>query len=94
MLQKATGLLMATMLLSPIVYLASASAQVSSGLFEPGKLKGPAQGRPNEVMVIGTPHLSQLPASFQPAGLRLVGERLQAWQPGIIIIEQRSGPQQ
>ncbi|TWI66603.1 hypothetical protein IP91_02422 [Pseudoduganella lurida] len=88
MLQKATGLLMATMLC-----VGSANAGEPAGRFEPGKLKGPAKAKPNEVMVLGTAHLSQLPAGFQPAALRVLNERLQAWQPGIIVIEQRSGPQ-
>jgi hypothetical protein len=88
MLQRATGLLMAAMLCA-----ASASAQEPGQAFEPSKLKGPAKGTPNEVMVLGTAHLSQLPATFQPAGLRILNERLLAWKPRIIAIENRSGPQ-
>ena len=88
MLQRVTGLVMATMLCA-----ASASAQQSAAIFDPGKLKGPAKGLPNEVLVLGTAHLAQLPATFQSAGLRILNQRLLAWKPGIIVIEKLSGPQ-
>jgi hypothetical protein len=88
MLQRVTGLVMAAVLCA-----ASASAQEAAGSFDPGKLKGPAKGSPNEVLVLGTAHLSQLPASFEPANLRLLNARLLGWKPQIIAIEQRSGPQ-
>jgi hypothetical protein len=88
MLQRATGLLMAAMLCA-----ASASAQESAQTFDPSKLKGPAKGAPNEVLIVGTAHLSQLPATFQPASLRILNERLLGWKPRIIAIERLSGPQ-
>jgi len=72
---------------------ASASAQESAHVFDPGKLKGPANGRPNEVLVLGTAHLKYLPASFQSASLQALNQRLLAWKPGIIATEDRSGPQ-
>lgn len=86
MLQRLTCLVMATLL-------GAASAREPAGIFEPSKLKGPAKGSPNEVLVLGTPHLAQLPATFQPANLRILNERLRAWKPRIIAIEGRSGPQ-
>jgi hypothetical protein len=88
MLQRVTGLVMAAMLCA-----ASASAQEAAASFEPGKLKGPAKGAPNDVLVLGTAHLAQLPASFEPAALRILNERLLRWKPAIIAIEQRSGTQ-
>jgi hypothetical protein len=72
---------------------ASASAQEPAGVFDPSKLKGPAKGAPNEVMVLGTAHLAKLPATFEPAGIRTLNERLLAWKPRIIAIESLSGPQ-
>jgi hypothetical protein len=72
---------------------ASASAQEPAGIFDPSKLKGPAKGSPNEVLVLGTAHLARLPATFQPASLRILHERLLGWKPRIIAIEERSGPQ-
>ncbi len=61
--------------------------------FDPSALKGPAAGTPNEVLVLGSPHLSQLPASFDPATLQLLNDRLAAWQPQAIAIEALSGMQ-
>ncbi len=88
MLTRVTCLLMATMLCAM-----SASAQEPVATFNPSTLKGPAKGTPNEVLVLGTPHLSQLPATFQPTGVRLLNERLLAWKPRIIAVENRSGLQ-
>jgi hypothetical protein len=86
MLQRVTGLLAATALLCA----ASAHAQ---DIFDPSKLKGPAKGTPNEVLVLGTAHLSGLKAPFQPASLRLLHEKLMTWKPGAIAIEALSGVQ-
>jgi hypothetical protein len=91
MLRQLTGLLMTTTLLCAAS--AGASAQEPAGIFDPSTLKGPAKGVPNEVMVLGTAHLSGMPAPFEPANLRTLNERLLAWKPRIIAIEQRSGPQ-
>jgi hypothetical protein len=86
MLHKVTGLLAAATLLC-------ATAARARDIFDPSKLKGPAKGKPNEVMVLGTAHLSGLKEPFQPASLKLVNERLAAWQPRIIAIEALSGMQ-
>jgi hypothetical protein len=86
MLQRVTGLLAAAALLCA----ASAGAQ---DIFDPSKLKGPAKGTPNEVLVLGTAHLSGLKEPFQPASLRLLNEHLAAWRPQIIAIEALSGMQ-
>jgi len=88
MLQRVSHLLMVTLL-----FAAAAEAREASAPFDPGKLKGPARGVPNEVLVLGTAHLSQLPASFQPAALQPLLDRLAAWKPRIIAIEALSGPQ-
>lgn len=61
--------------------------------FDPTTLKGPASGTPNEVLVLGTPHLSQLPPTFDPANLQLLNERLAGWRPQAIAIEALSGTQ-
>jgi len=61
-------------------------------VFDPAKLKGPAHGTPNDVMVLGTSHLSQLPKSFDPASVGALVDRLAGWQPQIIAIESMSGP--
>lgn len=61
--------------------------------FDPATLKGPASGTPNEVLVLGSPHLSQLPASFDPGRLTLLNDRLAGWRPQAIAIEALSGMQ-
>jgi hypothetical protein len=86
MLHRATGLLATAALLCA----ATAHAQ---DIFDPSKLKGPAKGTPNEVLVLGTAHLSGLKEPFQPASLKLVNDRLAAWKPRIIAIEALSGMQ-
>lgn len=61
--------------------------------FHPDQLKGPPAGRPNEVLVLGSPHLSSLPKTFKPAMLEPLLQRLQAWQPTVIAVENLSGLQ-
>jgi hypothetical protein len=61
--------------------------------FDPGALKGPASGPQNEVLVLGSPHLSQLPPAFDAANLRQLNERLATWRPQAIAIEAVSGAQ-
>jgi hypothetical protein len=92
MMHRTSGLV-SILTLAAMLCAASAGAQESTAVFDPAKLKGPAKGRPNEVMVLGTAHLSQLKPPFQPASLALLNERLAAWKPAIIAIEALSGPQ-
>lgn len=61
--------------------------------FDPSKLKGPAAGPVNEVMVFGSTHLSSLPKQFDPATLGPLLDRLAAWRPEAIAIEAVSGMQ-
>lgn len=73
--------------------LLSATACAQQIDFDPGKLKGPARGPANEVLVLGSAHLSQLPRTFDPAGLRPLLDRLAAWRPQAIAVEDLPGPQ-
>jgi len=69
-------------LLAPLAALAmSASAQV------------PTQevGEPARVMVLGTVHLRYMPETFDPKVLEGLLDRLQAFSPEIITVEQQSG---
>jgi hypothetical protein len=61
--------------------------------FHPSELKGPPAGAPNEVLVLGTPHLSNLDDGFQPALLTPLLDRLAAWRPTAIATEDLSGLQ-
>ncbi|GLK47450.1 hypothetical protein GCM10017620_04230 [Brevundimonas intermedia] len=61
--------------------------------FHPSELKGPPAGAPNEVLVLGTLHLSNLDEGFQPALLSPLLDRLAAWRPTAIATEDLSGLQ-
>ena len=71
----------------------AASAQAYQPDFAPATMKGPAKGPANEVMVLGSPHLSYFPKSFDPATLRGLEDRLAAWKPDAVSIEALSGAQ-
>ena len=60
--------------------------------FAPGahKLKN---GRPNEVMVLGSPHLSQMPKTVDLDKFGLLTDRLTEWKPQAVAIESLSGMQ-
>ena len=60
--------------------------------FSPSSLKL-ARGQINQVMVLGSPHLSQLPKPFDAATLQVLNERLVAWRPQAVAIESLSGVQ-
>ncbi|MFC0253419.1 DUF5694 domain-containing protein [Massilia consociata] len=79
--------------LAAAVVSGAAAAQAYRPDFDPSKLKGPAAGPANEVLVLGTSHLSQLPESFDPANLRPLVDRLAGWRPDGIAIEELSGTQ-
>lgn len=61
--------------------------------FRPEALKDHPAGRPNEVLVIGSPHLSGLPDSFRPEMVEPLLERLVGWHPTAIASEDISGLQ-
>lgn len=61
--------------------------------FHPETLKGPPAGQPNEVLVLGTAHLSGLPKTFDMALLAPLVDRLAAWKPTGIATEDLSGVQ-
>jgi len=60
--------------------------------FAPATLKL-VNGQINEVMVLGSPHLGQLPKPFDPSTLGPLSERLARWKPQAIAIENLSGLQ-
>ena len=47
----------------------------------------------SEVMVLGTPHLSELPPEFDRAGLEPLLARLAGWRPAMIMVEGVGGAQ-
>lgn len=71
---------------------AGAYAQQYHPAFKPGTLKGPPAGTANEVLVLGTPHLSNL-NGLKPDMLTPLMDRLAAWRPTGIATEDLSGLQ-
>lgn len=82
----------ASLLLVAFFHAPASAAAPSVPIFDPAALKL-QKAQPNEVLVLGTPHLSQLPKSFDPANLSVLNERLAAWRPDAIAIEVLSGMQ-
>ncbi len=68
----------------------AAVAQDYTPSFRPETLKGPPVGAPNEVLVLGTPHLSEFTEAPPLAPLL---DRLAAWRPAVIATENLSGLQ-
>ncbi|TWB42801.1 DUF5694 domain-containing protein [Nitrospirillum viridazoti] len=61
--------------------------------FKPDRLKGPPPGKANEVLVLGSPHLSGFKADPRPDMLEPLLTRLAAWHPTAIATESLSGLQ-
>ena len=61
--------------------------------FDTSRLKGPHSGSHNQLLVLGSPHLSGMPTTFEPTQLQPVLDDLAAWKPQAIAIEALSGTQ-
>ena len=61
--------------------------------FDTSLLKGPRSGPYNQLLVLGGPHLSGMPAAFRPEQLGPILEKLAGWRPQAIAIEAVSGVQ-
>lgn len=70
-----------------------ANAQSYQPSFRPDALTDRPAGRPNEVLVVGSPHLSTLPASFKPDMVEPLLQRLVQWHPTAVTSENISGLQ-
>lgn len=81
------------LLIAVLVVPCVAFAQTYKPSFDPSNLKGPQNGTPNQILVLGSPHLSQLPDSFRFDELKPLIDRLAIWQSEVIAIEAVSGPQ-
>lgn len=84
--------LLAGLVAAAVCQAAAVAAAPHQPPFDPSALKL-ARGQINQVMVLGSPHLSQLPKPFDAATLQLLNERLVAWRPQAIAIENLSGVQ-
>jgi hypothetical protein len=69
----------------------SVSAQGYQPSFRPDQLDDGPAGAKNEVMVLGSPHLSALPDTFRPKMVEPLVARLANWRPTAIAVENSSG---
>lgn len=69
----------------------AAPAGAAEPAFDPTAWQVRAKERPTEVLVIGSPHLSGAPADFDPAVLEPLLQRLAAFKPDVIAVENLSG---
>jgi len=69
----------------------AAQAQTAANTLDLGTLDRDMTGPRAQVLVLGTVHLSGMPASFKPAALNSVLDRLAAYRPEIITIEDEPG---
>lgn len=69
----------------------SLNAQPYEPAFQPDEMEDRPAGPPNEVLVLGTPHLRDLPDNFQPNMVGPIIENLANWSPDFIAIENTSG---
>ncbi|PEQ13889.1 hypothetical protein B2G71_06195 [Novosphingobium sp. PC22D] len=67
------------------------SGQAYSPAFRPARMTDEPAGEPNEVMVLASPHLSQLPDSFRAELVEPLVARLVDWRPTAIATEDNSG---
>lgn len=79
-------------LIPMLLGLAAAPALAQTpGAFDPREHRQRLYGEPTRVLVIGTPHLSGTPDDFDAAVLEPLLERLAAFGPDVIAIENLSG---
>lgn len=68
-----------------------AISQAFEPAFDPSKLKLDAKAQANEVLVLGSPHLSGWPEGLKADALSPLLDRLAAWKPRSIAVEALSG---
>lgn len=80
-----------TILISVALSMTPASAQTYRSAFQPDEMDDRPVGMQNEVVVLGTPHLRELPDNFRIEMIDPLVERLVAWRPTAIAVESHSG---
>ena len=77
------------------LFIAGAAQAFAAGTpaYDPRTHKAELAGAPAQVLVLGSPHLSQLPEKIDPKLLDPLLDRLVAFKPNIIAIEGLSGEQ-
>lgn len=71
----------------------AATAQTYRPSFQPDQHKGPPAGPVNQVLVLGSPHLAQMGDTVRAEMLTPLLDRLAAWGPEVIAVENVSGLQ-
>jgi hypothetical protein len=76
-----------------VVLFAFAAQSFAAGTpaFDPRMHKKEIAGKPAQVLVLGSPHLSQLPDKLDPALLEPLLHRLAGFKPDVITVEAPSG---
>ena len=74
-----------------LALIAAHTVPAATPAFDPRRHKSEIAGRPAEVMVLGTSHLSGLPSSTDPRLFQQLINRLARFRPRIITIEALSG---
>ena len=77
--------------MSLLIALAAQAFAAGSPAFDPRRHKSEIAGRPAEVLVIGSPHLSQLANPLDPKLLEPLLDRLASFKPDVITIKSLSG---
>lgn len=78
-------------LAAAVTLAAIAPATAQNRPFDPREYHGRHIGEPTQILVIGTPHLSNTQEDFDPAVLEPVLQRLEAFRPDAIAIEALPG---
>lgn len=78
-------------LAAAVTLAAIAPASAQNRAFDPREYQTQHVGEPTQILVIGSPHLSGAPDSFDPAVLEPLLQRLAAFHPDAIVIEALPG---
>ena len=78
-------------MLTLIALAAAQSFAVGTPAFDPRQHKSELAGKPAQILVLGSPHLSQLPETLDPKLLEPLLARLAEFKPEVIAIEALSG---
>jgi hypothetical protein len=72
-------------------FVAAQSFAAGTPAFDPRLHKGEIVGEPAQILVLGSPHLSQLPETIDPKLLEPLLARLAEFRPDVITVEALSG---
>lgn len=81
------------MIVSMLIAATAQTLAAGTPAYDPRAHKAELAGEPAQVLVLGSPHLSQLPQKLDPKLLQPLLDRLAAFKPDVIAIEAISGEQ-